>query len=220
LVYRLIEKGTTFNLEFKNKLTNENVAHSGALYESVRDIVLLLTGDGLYDYCSGLPQNALASFVFHRGQTVFSFEGKYEGSLIKNGVKLTEFTAIGVIKESSRRVTQRFTISVDAALYPHRDAAGQNAVCSGRTSDISCDSISLLSNDNIDISDARYYAKFVLFGRESFSLPAKFMRKNYAPPSLPYRYIYVILFDFSSDQREKNRLLDAFIKNSLEAGRP
>ena len=219
MVFRLIDKDTMFNIEFTDKKNNTSVSHKGFLYEPARDIVLYIEGDALHDYCAALPKNTVASLVFYRGQNEFSFEGKYEGVSIKNGKKLTEITGIGVIRENSRRLTRRFDMSIDASLFLQKNNADIRAVCSGQTHDISCDSMSLWSNDNVEDQNALYYARFTLFYKDHFNLPAKMLKRKNAPPSSFFRYEYVFLFDFSSDQNEKKRLLDAFIKNSIEASR-
>jgi len=218
MVYRLIEKGTMMNLEFKDKLTNQAVSHKGFLHEPARDIVLQLEGDALYDYCNILPHNTPMTLIFHRGQKEFSFEGKLETVTVIGGVKLTELTAMGVIKESHRRLTRRFIMTVDVSLFTQKDSTNPDirAVCKGQSYDISCDSVSIWSNDEIKNLNDLFYAKFILFGRENFNIPAKILKKKSAPKTSFYKNEYILLFDFSADQREKTRLLDAFIKNSLE----
>ena len=215
MVFRLIEKGTMFNFEFKDKTTDTVVLHKGFLYEPARDIVMFIEGDDLYKYCAAIPQNTPLSVVFHRGQKEFSFDGRYDDVLIKDEHKITEITAMGVINESHRRMTRRFVMTIDVSLYEQRDNADIRAVCTGQSYDVSCDSVSIWSNDNLENMNVVYYMKFVLFLKEHFNLPAKILRKKPAPPSSFFKYEYILLFDFSSDQKEKYRLLDAFIKNSI-----
>ena len=216
MVYRLIHQGTVLNIDFKDKIANSKITHKGFLHEPVRDIVLLLEGDDLYEYCSALPRNTLMSIAFYRGQTEFSFEAKLESVLMKNDKKLTEVTAIGVIKENSRRLTRRFLITVDVGVFTQKDNLDLRPVCSGQSYDISCDSISIWSSDNLAMSSTPYYVRFVLFNRDVFNLPAKLLRRKNAPSTSMYRNEYVLLYDFASDMREKNRLLDAFIRNFIE----
>ena len=112
-------------------------------------------------------------------------------------------------------------MTVDVSLFTQKDSTNPDirAVCRGQSYDISCDSISIWSNDELKNLSDLFYAKFILFGRESFNIAAKILKKKPAPKTSFFRNEYILLFDFSADQKEKNRLLDSFIKNSLEMGR-
>lgn len=219
MIYRLIEKGTMFNLEFGDKLTNAAVSHKGFLHVPARDIVLLVEGDKLHNYCAQLPPGSPVALSFYRGANEFAFEGKIDGAYVKDNVKLTEITAIGIISERLRRATRRFTVTVGVELYPQKHGADTAAACVGQSYDISCDALSIWSNDDIEVTGATYNVKFTLFNRENFSVPAKILRKRHAPATSFFKHDYVMLFDFESEPKEKNRLLDTFIKNSLELNR-
>lgn len=219
MVFRLIDKNTMMNLQFLDKLSNTTVSHKGFLHEPVRDIVLRLSGDALYDYCRSLPQAYPLFAAFHRGEKEFSFDARFDGIMVAGNTKLTEITAMGVIHENHRRATRRFAMTLDAALYSTKESDGEHALYNGQTYDISCDSVSIWTNDTIKDEKSPYYVKFTLFNKDSFNIPVRLLKKKSAPTTSYFRHDYVFLFDFETDVSEKNRLLDAFIMNSLEAMR-
>jgi len=219
LVYRHIEKGTRFSIEVTDKQNNTNISFSGSLHEPVKDTTLVISNDQLFDYCAVLPSTVLMTFNFMHGEKSYSFEAKYDLAVTRDGVKLTEATAIGILKESSRRATKRFGVLLEVELLDQKDGSDVKPVCAGQSYDMSCDALSLWSNANLDQSERIYYARFKLFNRDTFIIPSRMLRKKSAPLSSFFRYEYVFLFYYNEDMTTKNRVLDAFINNSLEARR-
>jgi len=219
VVYRLIDDKTSFKIEIVNKRKNTKSAFACVLHEPVKDTSLILENDDLHDFCVTLSPNAPMHLSFIQDVKEYAFEAKFDMVLIKNDVKLTEVTAIGVIKESSRRATKRFGVIAGIELYDEKDGKDMKPLYTGQSYDISCDAVSLLSNGDLELSDKLYYTRFKLFGKENFVIPARLLKKRPAPLSSFYRYEYVFLFDLKDDRATKNRLLDAFIINSIEARR-
>ena len=215
MVFRLIEKGTRFNIESSAKNSESGVRMIGSLYEPANDIVLLIEGDDLYEYCAALTSVAVFTVQFQRGSKEYTFEAKFERVLTINNVKLTEVIAVSMISVGPRRSTWRFGMMLDVNIYTKNENEDTNPDFTGQTYDISCDSIGIWSNGEILNTNGRYNISFSLRTRDSFRIPAKLLRKKPAPKISLYKYDYVFIFEYTDDQRTKTRLLDSLIKSNL-----
>jgi len=189
---------------------------NGTLYEPAMGIILLVEGEALHNYCASNPAGLMFKVTFYRGMKEYAFEGKFNRTLIKSGKKMAEIAAFGIMTENARRATRRFDMVLDVEFIPQNASADRDHTYSGQSYDVSCDGIGLMTNVNLDISDKRYIMNFTLYGKDNFSIPAKILRKKNVLNASAYKYDYAFLFDYSQSLKEKSRLLDTFIKNSLE----
>ena len=217
MVFRLIEKGTVLDIEIADKLTGQTNRIKGEHYDIVKETVLLIESEMLYGYCASKEEPVSMTVTFYRGKNEYMFEARCDHVMIKNDRKLTEVTALSSISEAGRRATNRFGMLLDVELFERDDTGDVKPLFVGQSYDISCDSLGIWANFNIEQDDRIYFTKFTLFHKDTFNIPAKLLRKKNAPKSSFYRYDYVFMFDYSEGLQSKKKLLDEFIINSLAA---
>lgn len=207
-----IEKGTLLYVAIlaENPVSAKEL--NGSLHETQSDTTLFIDGSDLFEYCLNQPTGIRLSVTFFRGVMKYSFFGKFERTLIKHSVQLTEITAVSGIEEKNRRSFARLRLSMPAKLYVENESSTE-LICTGEAFDISFAAICYLTNDKISkLDDSKFFVEFTLHKSDNFYLPVKLIRNGNAPQSLRFKFDYVFLFDFSEDCKERDRLINSFFK--------
>ncbi len=192
-------------------------------YEFIGDETFYVKSKELHSVARPGMQYRL-SFVNKENESICSFMGEVECTLIRSSAFLTLLKKLTDIEETAQRRFQREEMFIQVSVYHlsenafHTNAFDCNInqlVQKTMSFDVSAGGMCIVCNGKIEKEGEPYYLLEFSVNNEQFVIPARIVREGNAPQMVNYRYDYGFEFQYDHLPGEETRLLGALLNSKM-----
>jgi hypothetical protein len=204
---KFVEKDTKMDISFVNDGVVSEEVFAGSFFDTPDGINALIAGKDFYEHCETMQRGSRMEISFFgKRSTMFVFRAQYSGLADIDGLKLVRVTAVTEVKETSRRALPRLDIDIPIHIR-RRTADGASETYKGVTADITLNSIRVMCDGEMDVTETPEFILGFSLGRADFDLQAKLLKRKDDPDNTTYLHEYIFLIDYGGDGKAKERLM-------------